>query len=485
MKGKTIFTAVLLAASFGFAACTGGGEENSISSETGSTAVSSEQSSQTEGGSSVAAESFDFKSIRISWNYCTAEDYVYEAETDGENVILRAYVALSRYKDGKYVDENYIYREFTVDSTVKEAICKELTACNAASWDGFSESASDVLDGEGFSLDITREDGSTLHAYGSNAWPDGFYGFSIFFKDTICMDTVRSADFENVNYSLELPESWVDTVKIRYQPEYTGFYLQEGDKEVSLLSVDVSSYGYEAYSEDDIRAGLLTEDGEVRYYVTVRNYDPYPGNISSAEGENIAAELPEDIPVIVESIKGLNGLIFEPESGGKLYMSDARDLFDKARSLWLNIFLAEEYPSGRTQIEENGRVYDSAFASYERQSPRNEEGLRELFLQYFTEEFTDYLMNKMEEEGDLIVRNNILYVPAVKVENNALYGNGYVKDVRKEDDGRYTVIVEVMKASPEDEKYRYSLREELEFPVERNEDGSYVFSAFPYWDRQY
>ena len=88
MKGKTIITAVLLAASFGFAACTGGGEENSISSETGSSAVSSEQSSQTEGGSSVAAEDFDFKSIKISWNYCTAEDYVYEAETDGEESLV-------------------------------------------------------------------------------------------------------------------------------------------------------------------------------------------------------------------------------------------------------------------------------------------------------------------------------------------------------------------------------------------------------------
>ena len=291
--------------------------------------------------------------------------------------------------------------------------------------------------------------------------------------------------FENYTYAAELPESWVDVVNIRFQDGFTTFFLTENDKEVSLASIAVSSYGYEDYSEDDTRAGVLTEDGEIRYYVTVRNHDPYAGDISSIEGENIAAELPEDLTVLAESITGLNGLVFVPEGGGELYEADARTLFDKARSLWLNIFLAEEYPSGRTQIEENGRLYDSAFASYERQSPRNEDGLRELFLQYFTEEFTDYLMNKMAEEGDLIVRNNILYVPAVKVENNALYGNGYVRDVRKEDDGRYTVIVEVMKASPEDEKYRYSLREELEFPVERNEDGSYVFSAFPYWDRQY
>ena len=479
MKNIKMVAALILAGCFVFAGCTGSGGGEAESSSAGSHTESSTVSGS--GNESTQGEEMDFKFIQISLNYSSAEDYVYEAEAEEDGgVTLTHYTAF-----GYASEERNMVREITAGEDVRKEIARLLSECNVKSWDGFSESDPDVLDGSGFSLSIELADGSSISAHGSNAWPDNFGRLSGYLEGMLVIGQVEDTYFENYTYAAELPESWVDVVNIRFQDGFTTFFLTENDKEVSLASIAVSSYGYEDYSEDDTRAGVLTEDGEIRYYVTVRNHDPYAGDISSIEGENIAAELPEDLTVLAESITGLNGLVFVPEGGGELYKADARTLFDKARSLWLNIFLAAEYPSGRKQIEENGRVYDSAFASYERQSPRNEEGLRELFLQYFTEEFTDYLMNKMAEEGDLIVRDNVLYVPAVKVENNALYGNGYVKDVRKEDDGRYTVIVEVMKASPEDERYSYSLREELEFPVERNEEGSYVFSAFPYWDRQY
>ena len=41
-------------------------------------------------------------------------------------------------------------------------------------WDGFNETNSEVLDGSGFSLTITYEDGSSITASGNNAFPAGF-----------------------------------------------------------------------------------------------------------------------------------------------------------------------------------------------------------------------------------------------------------------------------------------------------------------------
>ena len=41
-------------------------------------------------------------------------------------------------------------------------------------WDGFSKTDTNVMDGEGFSLDITFMDGTTVSAHGSNAFPSGY-----------------------------------------------------------------------------------------------------------------------------------------------------------------------------------------------------------------------------------------------------------------------------------------------------------------------
>ena len=41
-------------------------------------------------------------------------------------------------------------------------------------WDGFNESEQYVLDGEGFSLDISFSDGRHIHAHGDNRFPEGY-----------------------------------------------------------------------------------------------------------------------------------------------------------------------------------------------------------------------------------------------------------------------------------------------------------------------
>ena len=479
MKKIRLFTAAALAACLVLTGCTGSGGGEAESASSGNSAESSTVS--VSGNENAQGEEMDFKFIRLSENNSSAEDYVYEAAAEEDGGVTLVYYTAFGYAS----DERNMVREIHAGEDVRKEIARLLSECGVKAWDGFSESDPDVLDGSGFSLSIELADGSSIDAYGSNAWPENYYAFSGYLKGMLEIGMVEDTDFENFTYAAELPESWVDTVHVRYNDGFTTFFLMEEGKEVSLASIAVSSYGYEDYSEGDIRAGVLTKDGEIAYYVTVRNHEPYPGHISSVEGENIAAELPEDLRVITESITGLDGLVFETEGGGGLYEADARKMYDKARSLWLNIFLAAEYPSGRTQIKVGDRVYDSAFASYESPSPGTKEGLRELFLTHFTEAFTDYLMNKMEEEGDLIERNNTLYVPARKIEPKGLYGYGYVSEVKQVDEDHFIIIVHVSKAAEGDELYTYSTSEDFEYHVERNASGKLVFADFPYYDFQY
>ena len=42
-------------------------------------------------------------------------------------------------------------------------------------WDGFDESRDNILDGEGFRLDIGFTDGTSIHANGDNAFPKDYY----------------------------------------------------------------------------------------------------------------------------------------------------------------------------------------------------------------------------------------------------------------------------------------------------------------------
>ena len=45
------------------------------------------------------------------------------------------------------------------------------------SWNGFSKSDPNVLDGESFSLDIELSDGRKIYAHGCNAYPKNYHEF--------------------------------------------------------------------------------------------------------------------------------------------------------------------------------------------------------------------------------------------------------------------------------------------------------------------
>ena len=61
-----------------------------------------------------------------------------------------------------------------LDGEDVESLRVLIDECDLWSWNGFSGSNSEILDGESFSLSISFADGTELHAWGSNAWPKGY-----------------------------------------------------------------------------------------------------------------------------------------------------------------------------------------------------------------------------------------------------------------------------------------------------------------------
>ena len=78
-------------------------------------------------------------------------------------------------EDGYMIRENEEETARPFDPELAEALVRILAERGVNAWDGFSESDSRVLDGEMFSLSLEYADGTTVEAYGSNDFPDGYY----------------------------------------------------------------------------------------------------------------------------------------------------------------------------------------------------------------------------------------------------------------------------------------------------------------------
>ena len=55
-----------------------------------------------------------------------------------------------------------------------QALMEVIETYEVSSWDGFSKANENVLDGEGFSLEIGFTDGTCVKADGDNAFPDHY-----------------------------------------------------------------------------------------------------------------------------------------------------------------------------------------------------------------------------------------------------------------------------------------------------------------------
>jgi len=107
----------------------------------------------------IPLASFTFMARGMS----TADIYSYSAEKtpDGTHLHLE-------------LNCGYTVIDVNVDEDILGELGKIAAKYRLDAWDGFDKSKKRVSDGEGFTLSITTEDGRSIYAHGSNAFPDGF-----------------------------------------------------------------------------------------------------------------------------------------------------------------------------------------------------------------------------------------------------------------------------------------------------------------------
>ena len=164
---------------------------------------------------------------------------------------------------------------------------------------------------------------------------------------------------------------------------------------------------------------------------------------------------------------------FIPEDGTVLYYADAREMADKARSLWLSLNFAGEYPGSAKPVRFKQKNYVPMFPPYD--YINSIENVRKNFLKVFSEKFTDKTLNRAIADKELIEYKGDVYAVCKKRKGEASY-NSCVDCVRDEGNGKFTVVIAV-KTPPGCSKLYVDL------PTEKNAAGKFVFSDYPYWEK--
>lgn len=154
-------------------------------------------------------------------------------------------------------------------------------------------------------------------------------------------------------------------------------------------------------------------------------------------------------------------------------MSEAMTLADTARSLWLSLNFAGDYPGGSKPITLKRRQYIQMFPSYTYMGTIDE--VRRKFLKVFSEEFTDRTLKCAVAEKNLVEYKGNVYV-LCKKSKGEVSRNSYVDSISDEGNGKFTVVMAVKMPSAEDAVY-------VGLPVGKNAEGRFVFTDYPYWDK--
>lgn len=245
--------------------------------------------------------------------------------------------------------------------------------------------------------------------------------------------------------------------------------------DLTFFIIDNDTYGYSSDSyKGRIEVGRLVSNEDVRFITARDNYAiaSYAAVVSE-EALGLWENYENDKLAIIESPRSVNGYEFYPEDGTVLYYADAREMADEARSLWLSLNFAGEYPGGAKPVRFKRKDYVTMFPPYD--YINTIEGVRKKFLKVFSEEFTDKTLNRAVADKELIEYKGDVYVACKKRKGEASY-NSCVDSVRDEGDRKFTVVIAV-KMPPSGSKLYVDL------PTEKNAAGEFVFSDYPYWEK--
>lgn len=431
-----------------------------------------------EGNAYYGGEPMDFKSFKLVQTDMTAQRRVYEGYKTESGVHLEYYISTEMWDDktSGNVECRNVVRTIDADESVFQKLCAVFGSYKIAQWAGFRGYDSQVLDGTGMCFEAVLADGSEINANGNNSFPKNYKAFTQELDKLITSEKISKTAFTDGTYEITLPESWVGTVTASFSKDFVSFYVDKTDgKELTFFIIDNDPCGYSSDSyKGKTEIGRLILGEDVRFITARDNYSiaSYAADVSE-EAIAIWENYENDKLAIIESLRGVNGYEFFPEDGTVLYYADAREMADKARSLWLSLNFAGEYPSGAKPVRLKRKNYVPMFPPYD--FTNTIEKVRKKFLKVFSEEFTDKTLSRAIADKELIEYKDNVYVVCKKFKGKASY-NSWVKCIRDEDGGKFTVVIAVR--MPPDGNTLF-----VELPAERNAAGDFVFTDYPYWDK--
>lgn len=420
----------------------------------------------------------DFKSFKLVQTDMTALRRVYEGYKTENGVHLEYYISTNEWDDtiSDYAECRDTIRKIDGDEKLFQKLCELFGNCRIEKWADFHGYDSRVLDGTGMSFEAVLADGTQVNANGTNSFPKNFSTFTQELHKLIATEKINSVKFTDGTYEVTLPESWVGTVTASFSENYVAFYVDKTDGgELTFFIIDNDTYGYSSDSyKGRTEVGRLISDEDVRFITARDNYSiaSYAKSVSK-EAVAIWNNYENDKLAIIESLHGVNGYEFYPEDGTVLYYADAREMADEARSLWLSLNFAGEYPGSVKPVRFKRKNYVPMFPPYD--YTNTIEGVRKKFLKVFSEEFTDKTLNRAIADKELIEYRGYVYVACKKRKGEASY-NSCVDCVRDEGGGKFTVVIAV-KMPPNGNKLYVDL------PTEKNAAGEFVFTDYPYWEK--
>ena len=420
----------------------------------------------------------DFKSFKLVQSDMTAQRRVYEGYKTENGVHLEYYISTEMWDDktSENVECRDTIRKIDGDEKLFQKLCELFGNCRIEKWADFHGYDSRVLDGTGMSFEAVLADGTEVNATGNNSFPKIFSTFTQELHKLIATEKINSVKFTDGTYEVTLPESWVGTVTAEFSEGFVSFFVDKTDGgELTFFIIDNDTYGYSSDSyKGRIEVGRLISDEDVRFITARDNYSiaSYAKSVSE-EAAAIWNNYENDKLAIIESLRGVNGYEFYPEDGTALYYADAREMADEARSLWLSLNFAGEYPGSVKPVRFKRKNYVPMFPPYD--YINTIESVRKKFLKVFSEEFTDKTLNRAIADKELIEYKGDVYVACKKRKGEASY-NSCVDCVRDEGGGKFTVVIAV-KMPPNGNKLYVDL------PTEKNAAGEFVFSDYPYWEK--
>ncbi len=416
----------------------------------------------------------------ISFNLCesgmSAQTHTYKGHRTADGIHLEYYIGTNSWDRDGCTESRNVIRKIDRGEDMLCRLNDLFEACQIQKWAGFRGSnPSGVLDGSSMSFEAVLADGTKISAFGTNNFPKNYHEFAKALRRLITSEKLSDTEFTEGTYAVTLPESWVGRVTAGFSEGCVTFSVDRDGGELTFFIIDNDSCGYSSPSyRGREEVGRLVSEDDVRF-ITARDHDSIASYARGASGDALALteSYNDDKSAIIKSIRGVNGYKFCAEDGTVLYMSEAMTLADTARSLWLSLNFAGDYPGGSKPITLKRRQYIQMFPSYTYMGTIDE--VRRKFLKVFSEEFTDRTLKCAVAEKNLVEYKGNVYV-LCKKSKGEVSRNSYVDSISDEGNGKFTVVMAVKMPSAEDAVY-------VGLPVGKNAEGRFVFTDYPYWDK--